>query len=214
MSLYHHITSWLLELFGSTVLEWLGVLTALIGIWLTVRVHILCWIFNILSSIIYGYVFYHTKLYADGLLQLFFIGLSIWGWLAWEKDLNPDKIGNLNKVTRNIKIRKIFLNELLVGLLIATAFCILIGFLLARYTEDAMPYPDAICFVTSIWATYLTAKFILENWILWLFTDLFYIIIYIKKGLYPSAILYGFLSLLAIFGYLRWKKSTPKLIVS
>lgn len=86
-------------------------------------------------------------------------------------------------------------------------FSFLTGYMLKTYTNDSMPYPDGICFVTSVWATYLTAYFIIENWIIWIFTNLFYIIIYIEKGLYPTTLLYAILCVLAIMGYFEWRKS-------
>jgi nicotinamide mononucleotide transporter len=166
------------------------------AIWLTAKVHILCWSLNILSSLIYLYVFFKARLYADGALQFVFIALSILAWINW--DNNPK---GLPLVTRKIKAR-----ELWIGIGVCLIMSVFAGLFLKYFTNDSLPFPDGICFVTSVWATYLTAYFILENWIIWIFTNLFYILIYIEKGLYPTTLLYFILCILAVLGYREWKK--------
>ncbi len=185
------------EFLGESPIEWMGILATLLGIYLTAQGKILCWAFNILASLIYAYVFYRSRLYADSFLQWVFIILSIWGWKNWQK-------GSFNKP---IPVNKIRRNEWISGICISIISGLILGFLLLNYTNDSSPFPDGICFAMSVWATYLTARFILENWLVWVFTDLFYVSIYIQKGLYPTALLYTLLCVLAIIGYLNWRKS-------
>ncbi len=182
------------QVFGNSLLEWIGVFTALIGIWLTARLHIICWIFSMISSIIYAYVFYKSTLYADFILQFFFIALSIWGWIHWGK----------SSLHNSPPIKSLLLVEWFFGLSILAVFTFLFSFLLMKYTNDSLPILDSLCFSLSIWATYLTTKFKLDNWIIWLIANLIYILIYIKKGLIPTTILYGVLCMLSIMGYFKW----------
>lgn len=156
---------------------------------------------NIISSLVYIYVFFKACLYADGLLQFVFIALSIWAWINWDNSPKGTPI-----ITRKIKFR-----EFWIGLGICLFFSLASGWFLKTYTDDSMPYPDGICFATSIWATYLTAYFIIENWYIWLFTDLFYIYIYIEKKLYPTTLLYAIFCGLAILGYREWRKALVKI---
>ena len=188
-------------MFGPSWIEWAGVITGLLGIWLTVRVHILCWMANIISSLIYIYVFYHSRLYADGFLQIIFIVLSIWAWINWDK--SPK---GLPILTRRITRR-----ELTWGFMISAMASVLIGYILKTFTNDSLPFSDGICFVTSVWATYLTAYFVVENWIIWIGTNIFYILIYIQKELYPTSFFYAILGVLAVIGFIKWKKASVKI---
>ena len=188
---------------GNTYLEWIGVLTTLVGIYLTVQGKALCWTFNIISSAIYLYIFYVSKLYADSILQFFFIGISIWGWVNWTKFKMEKK--DILPVQHQNWVKFIF------SLLISTTLGALIGYFLNKYTQDPLPYSDGICFVWSIYATYLTAIFILENWLVWIITNCFYIFIYIQKSLIPTAILYLLLGVLALIGYFNWKNQVKEL---
>ena len=185
-----------IKAFGNSLAEWIGAITALIGIWLTTKGKISCWIFNIISSALYAYVFFKVPLYADFLLQFAFIGLSIYGWVNWVevKSISPSKTRHIQK------------SEIGIGFLLLLVLTYLLGYLLKKYTLDSYPYIDAFCFLTSIWATYLTTIFVLENWLIWVFTNAVYIIIYIKKDLWPTSFLYGILLILAIAGYFEWRK--------
>jgi nicotinamide mononucleotide transporter len=58
----------------------------------------------------------------------------------------------------------------------------------------------------SFVAQILLARKILENWLLWIFADIIYTVLYFKKGLVDTAIMFAILIIIAIFGYMDWKK--------
>ena len=68
---------------GFLIIEILAVITTLACVWLTAKDNILCWPTGIAGSLLYLYIFYHARLYSDVLLQLYFLGTSIYGWYNW-----------------------------------------------------------------------------------------------------------------------------------
>jgi nicotinamide mononucleotide transporter len=48
---------------------------------------------------------------------------------------------------------------------------------------------------------------ILENWLLWIVADIVYVPMYIYKALYVTAGLYAVFLVLAIMGFVQWRRS-------
>ncbi len=93
----------------------------------------------------------------------------------------------------------------------ATSYTIL-AFILKNYTSSTVPYIDA--FTTSIFfvGMWLMAKKVIDNWVYWIIGDLITIPLYIYKGLTITSIQYLVFTILAIAGYIAWKKqiNNPK----
>ena len=67
-------------------------------------------------------------------------------------------------------------------------------------------YVDNITTAIFFVAMWLMAKRKIESWIFWIIGDLITIPLYFYKGLTISSILYIIFTVLAILGYLSWKK--------
>jgi nicotinamide mononucleotide transporter len=75
-----------------------------------------------------------------------------------------------------------------------------------HYEPAAYPYLDSFCTVVSLTAQVFMARKVLENWLVWFFVDIIYVGIYTVKGLEPTAIMFGVYAMLALIGYLDWRK--------
>ena len=94
---------------------------------------------------------------------------------------------------------------ILVGLgLAGTA---LLGTFLARKTDAALPYMDAMTTSTSLVAQWMMTRKLLENWVVWVAVDVVYIGMYIYKSLYVTAVLYLVFLILSAMGYFQWRAS-------
>jgi nicotinamide mononucleotide transporter len=78
---------------------------------------------------------------------------------------------------------------------------------LARFTDAALPYVDSATASTSLVAQWMMTRKILENWAVWVAVDVVYIGMFIYKGLYLTTLLYTVFLVLAIMGYVQWKRS-------
>jgi nicotinamide mononucleotide transporter len=81
------------------------------------------------------------------------------------------------------------------------------GFLLANFTDAAYPYIDSATTYAAIWATFLVARKILENWWYWLAIDAVSVFIYWTRGLEATAVLFVVYVVLIPIGLVAWTRS-------
>jgi nicotinamide mononucleotide transporter len=185
-----------------TPVEIWAVITSIAYAWLAARNSIWCWLFGVVSPILSGYALYfYFSLYAETLLQLFYIGIALYGAYSW-------KYGGKNKDEKPISQwnpRK-HLWIVLGGTVLAFAM----GKILADYTDAASTYLDAFTTVFAVFATIMTARRVLENWIYWMIIDSVSIYLYASRGGYLFAALFLAYTLVALYGYYNWKKTYRK----
>lgn len=181
------------------VIEIIGFLFAIVGIYYSAKRKLIYWPLSIISSLAYMFFFYEINLYADSLLQIFFILSSVFGWYSWQKNLDQNSdiltINSLNK-------KQIVL---VIGIVLFTG--IIMGYLLKKYSNADYAYYDSILFSASVICTILSARAYIENWYFWIVINSAYILLYISKQAYLTAILYLILIVLAIVGLRDWKKN-------
>lgn len=182
-------------------IEFFGFISGIVCVYLNIKEKSFAWIFSCVSICCYFVVFYNASIYANAWLQLFFLLLSIKGYFNWtSKNLN----GELLKISKSNR------QSLLVSVFaICFLFGLLIGFL-KQYTDSDVPELDAFTTALSIVAQVLLSKKKIENWVLWIIADLLYVGLYFYKGLYITTLLYLIFIVLAIMGYIIWRK---KLVV-
>lgn len=180
-----------------SLIEIFGVITGLICVYLAAINHIFNWAIGIVNLILYGIIFYNSHLYADMILQFYFLITSIYGWYYW---LKKDKNENKTKITN---IKKI---EIAYSGFFITIFTCSLGIILDRYTNAAFPYIDSFCTSLSFVGQYFLARKVIENWLIWLFVDIIYVIIYFVKHLELTSIMYIIYMVIVIKGYFDWKK--------
>jgi len=178
-------------------MENLAVILAIGYLLLAIRQNILCWICATLSTSIYIYLFFNAKLYMESLLNLFYFFMAIYGWISWSSK-NKNEILRISQWTKNIHI---------LAITIITSLSLLMGFLLSLKTDAAFPYIDSMTTFFSIWATYLVAKKILENWWYWLVIDLVSMMLYWSRDLQMTSLLFLLYIFMIPFGMYSWKKS-------
>src|SRR5690606_24172675 len=84
------------------------------------------------------------------------------------------------------------------------------GWFLGTYTDTDVPYIDGFCTAMSFVAQFLMTRKVLQNWVIWIIVDICYIPLYIYKGFWLTALLYGAFTVIAIMGYLDWKRTWKK----
>lgn len=184
-------------------IELLGFIFGLLYIILSIKQNIWCWPVGFITSALYIYVFFVSKFYADMGLQVYYLLVSIYGWYYW-------MFGARSKRQDDLKISK---TKLKLGIYLTIVTILLFGvisFILVNYTDSELPYWDSFTTAASFVATWMLAKKIIEHWIIWVVVDFVSLGLYIYKGLYPTVILFAVYTILAILGYLQWKKELKK----
>ncbi len=177
--------------------QWAAFICGLIYIGLASLNKISCWIFGILSAGLWAYAaYFHFSLVMDALLNVFYVIMGIVGWINWSgKGENGQLPITSLKFTTNTWI-------VLIGLVAG----VLLGYLLSNYTTASLPYWDALTTIFSIAATFLLIRRHIDNWVYWIVTDAIYIGMYYYKGAYLFGILFIVYTLMAVAGWLQWKK--------
>ena len=178
--------------------EVLAVITGIISVYLSTRENIWSWPTALVNVALYFVVFYETKLYADMGLQVVYFALSLYGWYEW-------LYGGENRTELRVSRTSQALGVRLA--IIGIACAVVLGTLLARFTDAALPYIDSATTSTSLVAQWMMTRKILENWAVWAAVDVAYIAMFVFKRLYLTAGLYTVFLVLAVMGYVQWKRS-------
>ncbi len=180
-------------------IEILGVITSLIYLYFSVRQIIWLWPFGILSSALFILIFFNSKFYADMGLQVYYLGVSVYGWFYWSRGKSSDQSRRpVSRISGKL------------GIVLSGAFlvCLLvIVFILKSYTDSDVPWGDSFTTAASIIATWMLARKILEHWLVWILVDGVAAGLYIYKGLYPTTFLYILYSIISVTGFIQWKRS-------
>lgn len=167
----------------------------LISVFLANRNKVHTWWTGIIGTILFGFLFFEVKLYADVILQIFFIITNIYGWWMW-------LYGSAEK--RELPISRINLRQLILFSFLAILITIGHGYLLHSLTDASFPFTDSIVLVFSIIAQFLLMKRKLESWYFWILVDAVAFPLYAAKELYLTSAIYFVFLILAVWGLLNW----------
>ena len=195
------ISAFIEGVIATSTIEWIAVITGLMSVWFSMKENLLVYPFGIVSVLIYVYLAFNYKLYADMGVNSYYFVMSVYGWVHWkntgdERDQIP--------VTMNNNSEWLVTIALLVG-----SFGILV-FVLMNFTDSDVPIWDATTTCFAITGMWLMAQKKIENWIAWIITDVISIPLYFYKGLVLTSMQFFLFTILAIAGYLAWRKSLEK----
>lgn len=182
-----------------SIIEIVSSVLALLGVWLTMRRNMLCWAVYIVSTILFGIVTFHSKLYADTILQVIYLFASLYGVWSWWRYKGKDDL-----IIKGIDITSI--KEWTIGIIFTIVLGAASGLFLHHHSNADIPYIDSSCFALSVLGQILQARKKIENWIIWVIADTAYAAVYFYKELYIFCGLFIIMTIMAIAGYYSWKK--------
>jgi nicotinamide mononucleotide transporter len=177
--------------------EWLAVALALAYLVLAVRQHIACWFFAATSSAIFLWLFAGAGLVMQAALQVFYIAMAGYGWYSW-RDGNA-----ATHTTRAVASWPLLPHLFAIGGI--TVIAAASASLSTADSAATVRYADALTAWGSVFATWLVARKILENWLYWIALDLIAAGLYWSQGLSATAVLFLFYSVIAVQGYRSWR---------
>lgn len=183
-----HDTSWI-ELTAAAL--------AVAYLWLAIGQRLSCWFAAFISSVLYVWVLFSARLYMESVLNAFYAAMAVYGFWQWQHG----KGGGALSVNRWPVIRHAFAALGIVALSLVTAF------FLRRYTPAAMPFPDSMVAWGSVFATFLVARKVYENWHWWLLIDSVSMYLYFTRHLYATMLLFGLYLILIVIGMREWRRS-------
>lgn len=177
-------------------IEIIATIFGVICVGLTIKQHIACWPAGLVQVILYIFVFYQAKLYADMVLHVIYVLLSIYGWYHWA-------INKSDTQSTGVSTEGKFIYMYVFICLISS---VILGLVFTIYTDASFPYTDSFIMSASLIAQWLMSRKKLESWVFWILTDIVAIYVYWYKELYWTTGLYIIFLFLAITGLMEWRK--------
>ncbi|WP_151957926.1 nicotinamide riboside transporter PnuC [Acinetobacter guillouiae] len=182
-------------------LEIFAVIISIIGVTLTIKRNMWCWVFNFFAFVLYAYLFFEFKLYGETILQVFFMVMNFYGFYHWLKGKQQDQ---------EIRIEPIAVQTVILQMIIAAVGGGVFGLSLHYFTDAALPMLDSQLAAFSLLATYWTSRKHIATWVLWVFVDIVYVGMFMYKELFLTAALYAAFVGLAGFGWWQWEQVKKK----
>lgn len=178
------------------MLELIASAVTLLCVYLATKNNIWSWPVGIVGVILFVILFYQAALFAEVILQTIYIIQGFYGWYYWSK-LKDKPPAPITTMTFNEKLGSVGVIVLLTQIMYGA---------LILFTNASIPFLDSFTSATSLVANWWLAKRKLENWHLWIFIDIFYIGMFLYKGLLIVSGLYFIFFILAMYGLYNWKR--------
>jgi nicotinamide mononucleotide transporter len=182
--------------FQTSFIEIVAVAFGLLCVWYMKKESLLAFPLGIVNVLIYVYIFFSAKLYANAAINGFFFAMSVYGWYNWTRKDIHDKTLRISQCSKR---------EMAMNFIAMILFFIVIRFVLIRYTSSTIPTWDAATTAVYIMAQWLLSRKKIENWLLWIAADTVMIGLCAWEGLYFSSFQYFVFTIIAILGFLEWR---------
>ena len=189
-------------------LEFFGVLSGLLAVWLSAKANLWSWPVGIINVILSFFLYYQIQLYPDMFLQVFFFATNVIGWWRWA---NPKK--GEEDYKQELRVSYMRWKQFLFIFLVSIIGTIILGSLASHLHEwfprvfpkpSAFPYVDSFITVMSIVTTFFMIQKKIESWIIWILVDIIAAYLYFLKGVKFYSVEYFVFTLLATFGLWHW----------
>ena len=182
-----------------TLLELFAVTMNIFSVIYAKRNSILVYPTGLIGTGIFVYILYNFSLLGDMIINFYFVIMSIYGWYYWSQKKNGEVLHNVSRTST-----KEYYFILMLGIISLISIYVIYNFY--DKWDSWTAYVDTITTAIFFVAMYLMARRKVESWIFWIIGDLITIPLYFYKGLTISSIQYLIFLILAILGYISWKK--------
>ncbi|WP_431157439.1 nicotinamide riboside transporter PnuC [Winogradskyella poriferorum] len=181
------------------VLEIVAVVFGFLSVWFSKQNNI--WVFptGMLSTAIFVYLLLKWELLGDMMINAYYFLMSVYGWYVWTRKVDETHVTPISTTTKNQKL-------ISVGIFFATLLFVYIVYRVFDKWTSWVAYVDTITTAIFFVGMWLMAKRKIENWIFWIVGDIISVPLYLYKGFTFTSLQYLGFTVIAIFGYLAWKK--------
>jgi nicotinamide mononucleotide transporter len=196
--------------YSMSYIEFFGVVSGLIAVWLSARAHILSWPIGIINVVLAFFLYYQVQLYPDMFLQIFFLITNVIGWWRWAHPRTGEEDRK-----KELKVSYMKKTQLLFTISLGIIGTLVLGMLASRLHHwfpavfslpSAYPYVDSFITVMSIVATFYMIQKKIECWMIWIAVDVIAIFVYYIKGVKFFSLEYLIFTGLASYGLWNWIK--------
>lgn len=181
-----------------SLLEGFAVFFGIASVYYSIKENIWVYPTGIISTLIYVWICFHYKLYADMGINAYYFSMSIYGWYVWTHPKEGVTVLPVTWLKPSGWVFSIVLFLFSYGALYL---------ILSQFTDSDVPFWDSFTTASAFVGMWLMAKKKVENWIFWIITDLVSVPLYFYKGLILTSFQFMFFTVLATMGLLAWIKS-------
>ncbi len=203
-----HIFNFLFEQYNSydsqdVFLEITAVIFGFASVWYSKKNNILVFPTGLISTSIFVYLLFKWQLIGDMMINGYYFVMSLYGWYIWTRKIDSAHVTPISKTTKQ---------EQLLGsiIFIATLFLVFLVYQFFDMWIGWVAYVDTLTTALFFVGMWLMAKRKIEHWIFWIVADIISVPLYFYKGLTFSSLQYLGFTIIAIFGFLAWKKLLNK----
>lgn len=187
--------------------HWLDITTTALGlayILLEYKASMWLWLVGFVMQALDIVLYYEKGLYADCGMEFYYIAMTIYGVWAWKfgKKRNQKKDEEL-PITH-------FKRSCILPWTFGTIAIWIVLWYWLTVIGSTVPIADAFTTALSFVGIWALARKYLEQWLIWIVVDIVTCILYFYKGIPFKASLYALYVVIAIFGYIKWRRTMIK----
>lgn len=181
----------------SSVTEIVGFCLGVLYLYYEYKANARVWLVSLLMTLVSMQVYYSRGLYADFAMNIYYVVMAVYGYVAWTFHLRRHKKPELPIRRAGIRVLA-WCAVALAGVYAAIAAWLVLC------TDSNVPYFDAFTTAMSIIATWMLARKYVQQWLAWMAVDAVCVGLYAYKEIYLYSALYGAYTVVAWLGYRKW----------
>lgn len=181
----------------SIVLQCVGTALGLLYLWLEYKANIWLWVVGAIMPVVHGVLYLQSGIYADAAMQLYYVVAGIYGLAVWKRRPRKSDDGKIRHTPKGWVVPLVAVYALL---------HVAIYFVLVEFTDSRVPVLDSMSTSLCIVAMWMLSRKLVEQWLVWLVVDMISVGLYLYKGIPITSGLYMLYCILAIAGYMRWRR--------
>ena len=176
--------------------EWIAASLGIGYVILAAKESIWCWPAAFASTLIYTLLFWEGQLPMQALLNVYYMGMAIYGWRLWRTDRKDNEV-----LVISTRPGRFHIGFIVSGVILS----LITAYYLEQVIGSRLPYLDAFVTVFSVMNTVLMARKVLESWVYWIIINAAAIALYFQTGYYVTIVMFMVYLVLAIYGYKSWR---------
>ncbi|MCA0152165.1 nicotinamide riboside transporter PnuC [Winogradskyella vincentii] len=181
------------------VLEIVAVFFGFLSVWFSKQNNILVFPTGMISTAIFVYLLFKWELLGDMMINGYYFAMSVYGWYIWTRKVDATHVTPISTTTQKEK-------QISIGIFIATLIFVFVVYKSFDKWTSWVAYVDTLTTAIFFVGMWLMARRKIENWIFWIIGDVISVPLYLYKGFTFTSFQYLGFTIIAIYGYLAWKK--------
>ena len=181
------------------VLEITAVIFGFASVWYSKQNNILVFPTGLITTSIFVYLLFKWQFLGDMMINGYYFIMSLYGWYIWTRKVDSEHVTPISRMTKREQFTGVII-------FIATLIFVFIVYQIFDMWKGWVAYVDSLTTALFFVGMWLMAKRKIENWIFWIVADVISVPLYFHKGLTFSSLQYLGFTIIAIFGFLAWKK--------